>query len=214
MSAKSDKIRLLINKAQSLSPAGLGRGSSGNLSMRDGDGFLVTPSAVPYDQYQPDDIVTVKMDGSHGGGRQPSSEWRIHFAIYTTRREVNAIVHTHSPACTALACLGKSIPAFHYMVAVAGGDDIRCAPYATFGTGQLSDFVLQALENRHACLMANHGMICVAENLTRAFSLAVDVEELASIYCQTLQAGEPVLLSRAQMGDVLEKFVDYKKLRD
>jgi len=214
MSAKSDKVRLLINKAQSLSLAGLGRGSSGNLSIRHGDGFLVTPSAIPYDEYQADDIVTVKMDGSHGGGRQPSSEWRIHFAIYTTRPEVNAIVHTHSPACTALACLGKSIPAFHYMVAVAGGDDIRCAPYATFGTGQLSDFVLQALENRHACLMANHGMICVAENVTRAFSLAVEVEELASIYCQTLQAGEPVLLSKAQMAEVQEKFVDYKKLRE
>ena len=214
MSAKSDKIQLLINKVQSMSLAGLGQGTSGNLSMREGDGFLITPSAIPYDQYQPGDIVAMQMDGSHGGHRQPSSEWRIHLAIYTARREVDAIVHTHSPACTALACLGKSIPAFHYMVAVAGGDNIRCAPYATFGTRELSDFVLQALENRYACLMANHGMICVAENLTRAFSLAIEVEELASIYCQTLQAGEPVLLSKAQMEDVLNKFVDYKKLRD
>lgn len=210
MSTNTDKVRLLIDKAQSMCLAGLGQGTSGNLSMRDGDGFLITPSAVPYAQYQPGDIVAMQMDGSHKGRRQPSSEWRIHLAIYTARREVNAIVHTHSPACTALACLGKSIPAFHYMVAMAGGDDIRCAPYATFGTRELSDFVLQALENRYACLMANHGMICVAENLNRAFSLAVEVEELASIYCRTLQAGEPVLLSKAQMGDVLNKFVDYQ----
>ncbi len=214
MKTEIDKRQLLIDRARSLSAAGLGQGTSGNLSTRDGDGFLITPSAIPYQQYRPDDVVAVQMDGTHRGARQPSSEWRFHRDIYAAREEVNAVVHTHSPACTTLACLNKPIPAFHYMVAVAGGDSIPCAPYATFGTQELSDSVLRALEHRYACLMSNHGMICVAETLTRAFSLAIELEELASIYCQTLQAGEPVLLSEAQMGEVLEKFVDYKKLRD
>lgn len=214
MTNKTDKRQLMINKAQAMRAAGLGQGTSGNISIREGDGFLVTPSAIPYDQYTIEDIVCMSMDGEYESNRPPSSEWRIHRDIYANREDVNAVVHTHSPACTALACLDKSIPAFHYMVAVAGGDNIRCAPYATFGSQELSDFVLQALQDRYACLMSNHGMMCVAENLTRAFSLAIEVEELASIYCQTLQTGEPKLLSKSQMADVLDKFVVYKKLRD
>ena len=194
--------------------AGLGKSTAGNLSVRDADGFLITPSAIPYEQYQLDGIVWMRMAGSHEGSRAPSSEWRFHRDIYAERADVNAVVHTHSPACTALARLDKSIPAFHYMVAVAGGDNIRCAPYATFGTQALSDHVLQALQGRYACLMSNHGMVCVAENITRAFSLAIEVEELAEIYSQALQAGEPKLLSRQQMQEVSEKFVVYKKLRE
>ena len=194
--------------------AGLGQGTSGNISVRHDDGLFITPSAIPYDQYELDDIVYMTMNGDYESNRKPSSEWRFHRDIYAHRDDVNAVVHTHSPNCTALACLDKSIPAFHYMVAVAGGDNIRCAPYATFGTQELSDFVIQALQDRYACLLSNHGMVCVAENLTRAFSLAVEVEELAGIYCQTLKTGEPKILSRTQMREVLDKFVVYKKLRD
>ncbi|MEM7209015.1 MAG: class II aldolase/adducin family protein [Pseudomonadota bacterium] len=214
MNNKTDKRTLLIKKAQSMNGAGLGQGSAGNLSVRDGDGFLVTPAAIPYDQYQIDDIVYMTMDGEYSSDRPPSSEWRFHRDIYREREDINAVVHAHSPACTALACLDRSIPAFHYMVAVAGGDNIRCAPYATFGTQELSDHVIHALQDRYACLLSNHGMVCVAENLTRAFSLAVEVEELAEIYCQTLQVGQPKILSRAQIAEVLEKFVVHKKLRD
>ncbi|MEM7292192.1 MAG: class II aldolase/adducin family protein [Pseudomonadota bacterium] len=214
MTPKSDKRQLLIKKAQSMHAAGLGQGTAGNLSVREGEGFLITPSAIPYEQYRLEDIVYMDMDGNYENDRAPSSEWLFHRDIYAEREDVHAVVHAHSPACTALACLDRSIPAFHYMVAVAGGDNIRCAPYATFGTQELSDHVLHALQGRYACLMSNHGMVCVAENLTRAFSLAIEVEELAAIYCQTLQTGTPKILARGQIAEVLEKFVVYKKLRD
>lgn len=201
----------VIETAQAITCQGLGQGTSGNVSVRVDGGFLVTPSAIPYDQCQIEDVVFVDMDGRSHGMHKPSTEWRFHRDIYAARKEVSAILHTHAPACTALACLHKSIPAFHYMVAMAGGEDIRCTPYATFGTQELSDHAVRALQNRKACLLANHGMICVEQDLQRCLSLAMVVEELAGIYCQTLQIGEPNILTESQMADVLAKFIDYKQ---
>lgn len=209
--SKNTELRIeLIQTAQEISPAGLGLGTSGNVSVRVEGGFLVTPSALPYDQCRNEDIVFVDMDGGFQGKRKPSSEWRFHRDIYASRDDANAILHAHSPACTALACLHKSMPAFHYMIAVAGGDDIRCATYATYGTQELSDNALKALAGRTACLLANHGMIAMGEDLQQAFSVALEVEELASIYSQALKMGEPKILSKQQMAEVLEKFKDYR----
>lgn len=210
-----DTIQLrqqIIDTAQAISSHGLGQGTSGNVSARVEGGFLVTPSAIPYDECRPEDIVFVDMTGEPQGRCKPSSEWRFHRDIYAAREDAKAIVHTHAPACTTLACLRKAIPPFHYMVAVAGGDDIRCAPYATYGTQELSDYAVKALEDRHACLLANHGMICLADDLSHALALAVEVESLANIYCAALKIGEPQILSKRQMNEVLVKFADYRKI--
>jgi L-fuculose-phosphate aldolase len=214
MSREQELRGELIQTAQAITPAGMGHGTAGNVSVRCGEGFLITPSAQSYESYRPQDIVYVDMTGQAQGGRKPSSEWRFHHDIYAARKDANAIVHTHAPACTALACLHRSIPAFHYMIAVAGGDDIRCAPYATYGTQALADNVLIALAGRQACLLANHGMISIGDSLQQAFTLAQEVEELAKIYCETLKIGEPVLLTRQQMEEVLEKFADYRRAAD
>jgi L-fuculose-phosphate aldolase len=151
----------------------------------------------------------MRFDGSHGGTRLPSSEWRFHRDILAARSEVNVVIHTHAMFATALACLGAEIPPFHYMVAVAGGDSIRCAPYATFGTDELSRHAVHALEVRKACLLANHGMIAVGETLKGALALAVEVETLAAMYWRALQVGDPNLLDAAEMARVLEKFRTY-----
>ena len=189
------------------------RGKSGNVSARIDAGFLVTPTGLAYDSMRPEDIVAMTHDGAARGSRLPSSEWRFHRDIYAARLEVTAIVHAHSPFATTLACLGRDIPAFHYMIAVAGGSDIRCAPYATFGTQELSDHALRALDNRKACLLANHGMIAVGTTLTEALALAVEVEALAEQYWRALQIGDPKLLSDAEMAVVLEKFRIYGQPR-
>ena len=188
---------------------GINRGKSGNVSVRVGGGFLITPSALPYDETEPQDIVVVHDDGSTVGKRVPSSEWRFHRAIYAARPEVQAIVHAHSPFATTLACLDRGIPAFHYMVAVAGGSDIRCAVYATFGTETLAAEVLKALDGRKACLLAHHGMVAVGGTLKDALALAAEVETLAEIYWRALQIGDPALLSMEEMNTVLEKFETY-----
>jgi L-fuculose-phosphate aldolase len=189
---------------------GINRGKSGNVSARlhtkDFDGFLVTPTGLAYEATATDDIVAMTFDGQSAGSRLPSSEWRFHRDIYRVRRKVNAIVHTHAPFATTLACHSRGIPAFHYMVAAAGGRDIRCAPYATFGTQALSDHVLAALNGRKACLLAHHGMIAVGASLSEALSLAVEVETLAEIYWRALAIGEPAVLPDAEMDVVLEKF--------
>ncbi|VAW87108.1 Ribulose-5-phosphate 4-epimerase and related epimerases and aldolases [hydrothermal vent metagenome] len=209
---KSLKLRQqLIDTALAMNASGINQGTSGNLSVRVEDGFLITPSALPYDKYQCEDIVFMKLTGECEGIRKPSSEWRFHKDIYLNRKDAGAILHAHSPSCTALACLNKKIPAFHYMVAVAGGNDIRCAPYATFGTQELSDYTLTALEKRKACLLANHGMICLDQDLPKALSLAIEVENLAQVYSQTLQIGTPILLDEYEMKRVLDKFKDYWK---
>lgn len=199
----------LIATARRLNPSGLNQGTSGNLSQRVDEGFLITPTGMDYDVLQPEDLVLMRFDGSHEGLRLPSSEWRFHRDILASRPEVQAVLHTHSLHSTALACLRRGIPAFHYMVSMAGGSDIRCAPYATFGTEELSRHAVAALEGRKACLLANHGLITVGPNLAAAFKLAVEVETLAAMYLRALQVGEPVLLDEAEMAVVLEKFRTY-----
>lgn len=176
---------------------------------RDAPAFLITPTGIAYEYTRPPQIVAMRMDGTHDGDILPSSEWRFHRDIYAARRDVNAIVHTHAPFATTLACMDRGIPPFHYMIAVAGGKDIRCAAYATFGTQALSDVALTALQDRTACLLSHHGMIACGPDLDKALALAVEVETLARMYWQALQIGEPVLLSDAEMAAVLEKFATY-----
>jgi len=173
-------------------------------------GVLITPTALRYEKLLPADLVFLRLaDGAPSGGREPSSEWRFHLDIHRARPEFSAIVHTHSPAATALACHGRGIPAFHYMVAVAGGPDIRCAPYATFGTQALSDHAVSALAGRSACLLANHGMIALGGTLDETLALAIEVETLAEMYWRVLQIGEPKLLPADEMAAVLQKFATY-----
>jgi L-fuculose-phosphate aldolase len=200
----------VIATALAMNAQGINRGKSGNVSARaPADGFLITPSGIPYAETRPDDIVAVGLDGSARGTRKPSSEWRFHRDIYRARSEVMAIVHAHAPFATTLACHHLAIPPFHYMVAVAGGRDIRCAPYATFGTQALSDHAVAALDGRNACLLAQHGMIAVGASLAAALALAVEVETLAEMYWRARQLGEPVLLPDEEMSVVLEKFKTY-----
>lgn len=203
--------RALIEAALDMNRSGLNTGASGNLSVRAEGGMLITPSAMRYEQMQPDDIVSVNDDGTSAGRRRPSSEWRIHRDIYAARPDAGAILHAHPAACTALACLRKPIPAFHYMVAAAGGRDIRCSEYATFGTQALSDHVLAALDDRVACLMGNHGLICLGPDLNAVLALAVEVENLANVYLKCLAVGDPVILPDEEMDRVLEKFADYRQ---
>ena len=200
----------LIETARSMQAAGLNQGTSGNLSARVDNGFLITPSALPCGLYKNEDIVLMDLEGNWQGSRKPSSEWRFHRDIYASRPGAGAVLHAHSPWSTTLACLQTSIPAFHYMVAVAGGVDIRCAPYTTFGTQTLSDYVLEALQDRKACLLANHGLLCLDADLDQVLALAIEVENLARVYGQALQAGTPVILSETEMAEVIEKFKDYR----
>jgi L-fuculose-phosphate aldolase len=204
---------VLITTARRLNPSGLNQGTSGNLSHRVDDGFLVTPTGMEYEALRPEDIVLMRFDGNSDGPRLPSSEWRFHRDILASRPEVNAVLHTHSLNSTSLSCLRRGIPSFHYMVAVAGGADIRCAPYATFGTEELSRHAVDALEGRKACLLSNHGLITVGVDLASAFKLAIEVETLAAMYLRVLQVGEPVLLDAAEMAVVLEKFRTYGQQR-
>jgi L-fuculose-phosphate aldolase len=205
--------RAVVATALAMNARGINRGKSGNVSARlraaDFDGFLVTPTGLAYEDMGPDDIVPMTLDGRSAGERLPSSEWRFHRDIYRARGEVNAVVHTHAPFATTLACHSRGIPAFHYMVAAAGGRDIRCAPYATFGTQALSDHVLAALAGRKACLLAHHGMIAVGPSLQTTLALAVEVETLAEIYWRALSLGEPEALTDAEMDVVLDKFKTY-----
>ncbi len=199
----------VIDAARQLTTTGLNKGTAGNLSVRCDDGLLITPSGIAAAQLGPQDIVYMEADGFVVGERKPSSEWRFHLDILAGRPDVGAVVHTHAPFCTVLACLERPIPAFHYMVAVAGGTDIRLAPYATFGTAELSAHALTAMEGRNACLLAHHGMIAVGKDLPGALKLAVEVEELAEQYWRCLQIAEPAVLPDDEMARVLEKFKSY-----
>lgn len=199
----------IIDASARLEKLGLNKGTAGNISIRWNDGFLITPSGMPPHRLRPEDIVAVDMDGFSQGPRKPSSEWRFHRDIYAGRPEVNAVVHGHPAFCVALAVLHKAIPPYHYMVAKAGGRDIRCAPYASFGTQALSDFAMVALEGRKACLLANHGMIATGASLDGAMALAIEVEELAEGYWRALQLGEPFLLSDEEMASTVERFAAY-----
>jgi L-fuculose-phosphate aldolase len=200
----------VIDTALTMSTSGLSAGRSGNVSVRDGDRVLITPTGMAYEELVVSDIVSMGLDGSvPPGSRKPSSEWHFHAAIYAAREDVSAIVHTHSNAATALACLEEGIPAFHYMVAAAGGTDIRCAPYATFGTEELATLAVEALEDRNACLLAHHGVIACGADLVKAYDLAVEVETLAEQYGRARLLGSVPLLSDDEMQRVLEKFKWY-----
>lgn len=199
----------IIETSLLMQDKGINQGSAGNVSVRYEEGFLITPSGLAYEKLTADDIVFVDSEGRSQGALDASSEWRMHFDIYTQHPEAVAVVHTHSVFATTLSCLRKSIPAFHYMVAVAGGVDIRCSDYALFGTQALSDAMLVALKDRRACLLGTHGMICFHDDLEKALALAVEVETLAKQYWLACQAGEPVLLSNAQMAEVIERFKTY-----
>ena len=199
----------IISTALAMNSLGINRGTSGNVSARWETGFLITPSGLRYQDTRPSDIVFVDPGGKATGSRPPSSEWRFHHDIYRSRSDAHAVVHTHSSFATTLACLGKDVPAFHYMIAVAGGDNIRCAPYATFGTQQLSTNALKALKNRNACLLANHGMISTGTTLDKALALTVEVEALCEQYWRVLQVGKPKILSAREMRTVLRKFANY-----
>ncbi len=201
----------LCATARALSRCGLAEGTSGNISTRSGEVILITPTGVPYEGLAAEDIVALGSEGivvPHQT-RRPSSEWRIHRDIYASRSEIGAVIHTHSPNATALACCRLGIPPFHYMVARAGSAGIPCAPYAGFGTQALSDHVLAALEGRRACLMANHGVIAVGVDLAKALEIATEVEYLAKIYGLALHIGRPVLLSAEEMREVQERFLTY-----
>jgi L-fuculose-phosphate aldolase len=202
----------VIAACRALGQRGLTHGTSGNVSVRrDEQRFFVSPTGMPYDALEPDDIPLMDLDGRWFGRRRPSSEWRFHRDVFASRHDVAAIVHTHSPRATSLACTGRGIPAFHYMVAVAGGPDIRCAPYHTFGTQELSDAAIAALEGRKACLLANHGLIAVGASLPAALALAGEVENLAAQYCTAMALGEVRILDEAEMRRVIEKFRTYGK---
>ncbi|MGA8863545.1 MAG: class II aldolase/adducin family protein [Gallionella sp.] len=199
----------MVHITKQLDELGLNRGTSGNLSARFRDGMLITPSGMGAEGLSEDDIVFVQMDGTSRGRWQPSSEWLFHRDILAQRAEVGAVVHTHSVAATALACMRRDIPPFHYMIALMGGDNIRCAKYATFGTQQLSDHALLALKDRKACLLANHGMIAAGKDLSDAFRITLEVETLSEMYLRALQAGEPVLLSAQEFRDAQNRFASY-----
>jgi L-fuculose-phosphate aldolase len=185
-----------------MNSSGINQGTAGNLSVRSGKGFLITPSGLPYDTMTPDDIVEMDFDGSYGG-RRPSSEWRFHRDILKARADIDVVLHCHSIYATTLACHHRTIPSFHYMTGVAGGTTIRCSRYATFGTQALSDAALEALEGRLACLLGQHGQISLGKTLESALWLAIEVETLSRMYVQALTLGEPPILPDEEMERVI-----------
>ena len=204
-----EKRQSIIDACLRMNVLGINQGTSGNISLRHGDGMLVTPTSTPYEAMKPEQIVYMHLDGNHDPAQRPSSEWRFHRDILKARPEVQAIVHAHPPYSTMLAIMGMEIPPVHYMVAVAGGDTIRCAPYATFGTQELSEHAVRALEGRLACLLAHHGMIAVGPSLPKAMWLAVEVETLARQYHGCLQIGTPPLLPREEIEKVGVRMAGY-----
>ena len=207
--SETEKRLLIIDACRRMNALGINQGSSGNISLRHGDGLLITPTSVPYETMTPDQIVFMTMDGSHAPTHRPSSEWRFHLEILRARQEAEAVVHAHPTYCTILAIMGREIPPIHYMIAAAGGDSIRCAPYATYGTPELSQYAVKALEGRFACLLGHHGMIVIGSSLEKALWLAVEVETLARQYHGCLQIGEPPLLSREEIERVRRKMSGY-----
>lgn len=204
--ATEAELRLeLVRVARAMNAAGINQGTSGNLSVRCGDGLLITPSSLPYERMGADDVVRLGFDGHWQGSRRPSSEWRLHADLLARRPDAQAVVHCHSVHATALACHGLAIPGFHYMVVVAGGASIRCAPYATFGTQALSDLALAALEDRQACLLAQHGQVAMGASPEGALRLAIEVETLARMYLQARLLGEPPRLPEDELARVAER---------
>ncbi len=206
---KEKKLREeLILIARTINSIGLNQGTSGNLSVRINDGVLITPSSLPYEEIKPNDLVLLDLCGnpSFEGQLKPSSEWRLHLDILTNRSEISAVIHCHSIYATALSCHERCIPSFHYMTAIAGGNDIRCAPYETFGTKEFSEVALNALSKRMACLLAHHGQIAIGRDLNKALQIAVEVETLAKMYLNSCLLGEPPLLTNQQMDEVHKQF--------
>lgn len=202
----------VIAVARQMSQEKLSPGRSGNVSCRWLDGMLITPSGLPYEGLTSDDVVFVDGDGTADPrSPNPSSEWRFHLSAYNARGEIGGIVHTHSTHATVLAAANKNIPAFHYMVAVAGGADIPLVPYAPFGTDELATHVAEGLAERDACLMANHGQIAVGQTVEAALEIAFEVEALAEQYYKVLTLDAVHMLDGAQMDDVLERFKSYRE---
>ncbi len=210
MIARPNPRGALLATARAMMRMKLSTGTSGNVSVRiAAERFLITPSGLVAEVCGEEDMTMVDLDGETDGCRVPSSEWRLHRDIYARFAEAGAILHTHSPFATALACQRRDIPAFHYMIARFGGSDVRCAAYATFGTQALSDAAIAALENRKACLLANHGMLVWARDLTQVLAFAEEFETLCEQYWRTCLVGAPVLLTAAEMADVVERFSGY-----
>ncbi len=210
MAGEAALRRSLIDTCRAMNASGINQGTSGNASARlDARRFLITPSGRAYDTMKPVDLPVMLLDGRWSGSFRPSTEWRFHRDIFARRPDVGAIVHAHSSFATALACLRLDVPSFHYMVAVAGGDSIRCAPYATFGTQALSDHALAALEDRKACLLANHGLIATGATPQKALALAIEVETLCGMYLRARAVAEPTRLSKGEMAHVIELFRTY-----
>ncbi len=201
--------RLLVEGMRRLADLGLTQGRSGNLSVRIASGFMITPSGIPAEHLDAKDMVIMDLDGHAQGDLPPSSEWRMHRDLYRAFPRAGAVVHAHPPHATALACRREAIPPFHYMVAVAGGADIPCADYATFGTYALSANAIKALRGRTACLLANHGILCYSNDIERGIDLALEVETLARQYLLAQQNGEPVLLDPQEMDEIIDRFKHY-----
>lgn len=203
------KRQAIIDHCLKLNSSGLNQGTSGNVSIRHGDGMLVSPTSTPYDELTPEKIAYVHMDGREEGPIAPSSEWRFHRDILAARDDVNAIVHAHPTYCTILAIHGREIPPIHYMIAIFGGPTIRVAPYAIFGSQELSDHAVSALADRQACLLDHHGSIALGTSIEQAFWRAEELETLARQYHGALAIGEPPLLSDQQIQDVMDKIAGY-----
>lgn len=206
LAVTSGEKQALIGVLLDAQRSGINRGTSGNASVRTDGGFIITPTSVPYDQMDPGDLVGIDETGVPSGRHRPSSEWQMHHRIYQSRSDINAIVHLHSPSAAALSSLRLDIPPFHYMVAVAGGPNIRCADYAAVGTDGAADAAILALTDRHACLLANHGVIAGGKTVRQAYNLAIEVESLAQQYLLARTAGMPVLLSNSEMDEVIINF--------
>lgn len=202
----------IIARCRELNSSGINQCTSGNISVRFQDRMLISPSATPYDEMTPEMIASVRLDddsGKYEGPLKPSTEWRFHQTLLRGRDDAQAVVHAHPAYCTALAVARKEIPACHYMVAAFGGNSVRCAGYATYGTAKLSDLTMDAMQDRTACLLANHGMVVIGESLAKAMWRAIELEALAKQYCLSLAVGEPVLLSDAEIAETLEGFSGY-----
>ncbi|MDR3086500.1 MAG: class II aldolase/adducin family protein [Azoarcus sp.] len=219
MKNKNDEVlaTALLGVARAMVAQRLNVGASGNASARRSDGFIVTPGGLPAERCTAADMVMMTMNGTihsgHAGTLAPSSEWRIHRDIYASVPEAGAVLHAHSPFATAIACLRKEIPSFHYMIARFGGNSVRCAAYATFGTEALSEKALTALDGRNACLLANHGMLVYGHDLEHALARAVELETLCEQYWRACQLGTPVVLSEAEMADAIARFHGYGRPR-
>ena len=197
--------REIVATCRGMNASGINQGTAGNISIRNPAGFLITPTSLPYDQMEPEDLVQMDFDGTYEGRRRPSSEWRFHRDILQARQDINVVLHCHSVYATTLAVHHKTIPSFHYMTAVAGGTTIRCSNYATFGTQALSDNALEALQDRLACLLGQHGQISLGKTLAAALALGVEVETLSRLYVQALTLGDPPILSDEEMARVIQQ---------